>query len=180
MEGTRKRAGQRTWASSSSKLMKGDRRRLRDFRLPTSQRVRIGSSKSVMNLRLMQVALAAFSALLSGCAATGWSSAIVTGTQRAPVPPESVRLYLQAPAAFEVIGLVKASSNTGWTEQGRVDYTIQGLKTRAGKMGANGVLLLSSGTRDMGTMAAGASGGFIALPRVAEIAEGQTIFVTSE
>lgn len=81
---------------------------------------------------------------IAGCA-TG--SAIVTGNTREPVEPEQVRIYLEPPAAFEVIGLVNASSSAGWTEQESMDYAIKELKNQAAKLGANGVLLESSGEK---------------------------------
>ncbi len=53
--------------------------------------------------------------LVSAACASG--SAIVTGSRRPAVAPESVTRYLEPPAAYEVIGLVSASSDAGWTEQ---------------------------------------------------------------
>ena len=44
-------------------------------------------------------------------------SAIVTGTKRAPITAELVKLYLEPPSNFEVIGLVSASSDAGMSEQ---------------------------------------------------------------
>src|SRR6185369_8180680 len=79
---------------------------------------------------------------LAACAS---GSAIVTGKTRDPVAPAQVKLYLEPPAKFEVIGLVNASSDAGWTEQGSVDYAVEELKKQAAKLGANGVLLVSSG-----------------------------------
>src|SRR5688572_15565157 len=79
---------------------------------------------------------------LSACAS---GSAIVTGKTRSPIAPERVKLYLEQPATFETIGLVSASSDAGWTEQDSVNYAIAELKRQAGKLGANGVLLLASG-----------------------------------
>jgi len=79
----------------------------------------------------------ATAALVAGCA-TG--SSIVTGATRPPVPVESVEVYLEPPADYEVIGIVKASSDAGWTEQGSVNYAIKELKSRAAKLGANGVI----------------------------------------
>ena len=75
---------------------------------------------------------------LAACA-TG--SAIVTGHTRDPVAPEQVKIYVEPPAAFEIIGVVSASSDMGLTEQLSVDYAIGELKKQAAKVGANGVLL---------------------------------------
>ena len=79
---------------------------------------------------------------LAACAS---GSAIITGTTRAPVAPDQVKVYLEPPASYDVIGLVSASSDAGWTEQGSVNYAVEELKRRAGKLGANGVLLVSTG-----------------------------------
>lgn len=84
------------------------------------------------------IAVLALAACVSG-------SAIITGTTRTPVAPDQVKVYAEPPASFEVIGLVSASSEAGWTEQGSVNYALDELKRRAGKLGANGVLLVSTG-----------------------------------
>ena len=87
---------------------------------------------------LLAVAVLALAACASG-------TAIVTGNIRDPVAPEQVKIYLEPPAAFETIGLVSASSGAGLTQHGSVDYAIEELKKQAAKLGANGVLLVSSG-----------------------------------
>lgn len=81
---------------------------------------------------------------LVGCAS---GSTIVTGTTRAPIAPELVKVYLEPPPQFEVIGVVSASSDAGWTEQGSLDYAVEELKKQAAKLGANGVLLGSTGVQ---------------------------------
>ena len=79
---------------------------------------------------------------LAACA-TG--SAIVTGNARDPVAPDQVKIYLDPPASFETIGLVSASSDAGITQQWSSEYAMAELKKQAAKLGANGVLLVSSG-----------------------------------
>lgn len=76
---------------------------------------------------------------LGGCAS---GSVIITGTKRAPLSAEQVSILLEPPTEFETIGLVSASSESGFTEQGSVDYAINKLKKLAAKLGANGVLLI--------------------------------------
>ncbi len=78
---------------------------------------------------------------LTGCAS---GSSIVTGTKRPPIDPGKVKLYLQPPSNHEVIGIVNASSDAGWTEQGSIDYAVQELKKQAAKLGANGVLITTT------------------------------------
>ena len=77
-----------------------------------------------------------------GCAS---SSVIVTGTPRTPIDVSSVKLYLEAPEKYEVIGQITAYSDSGWTRQGSVDYAIGELKKRAAALGANGVIIKNQG-----------------------------------
>jgi len=111
--------------------------------------------------------------ILGGCAS---GSAIVTGTVRAPITPEQVTIYLEPPADFEVVGLVNASSDAGWTEQGSVNYAIQELKEQAAKLGANGVLLVSTGERTTTTFIASGSV-LLPVPVTAKTVQGRAIFV---
>lgn len=110
---------------------------------------------------------------LAACAS---GSSIVTGTVRAPIPPAQVTIYLEPPAEFDVIGLVNASSDAGWTEQGSVDYAIQELKEQAAKLGANGVLLGSSGDRTTTTFIVSGSV-LVPVPVTAKTVQGRAIFV---
>lgn len=114
---------------------------------------------------------------ISACA-TG--SAIVTGNTRVPVVPEQVRIYLEPPPAFEVIGLVSASSDAGLTEQGSLDYAVEELKKQAAKLGANGVLLVSSGEKTS-TIVGGQGTGYVyAIPVTAKTVQGRAIFVKAQ
>lgn len=78
------------------------------------------------------------SLIISSCAS---GTALVTGTQHPATSPESVILYTEPPANYEVIGIVTASSDSEWTDQGSLDYTLTELKKQAAKIGANGILL---------------------------------------
>ena len=111
------------------------------------------------SLVLLMFATLALAACASG-------SAIVTGTKRAPITAELVKLYLEPPPDFEVIGLVSASSDAGMSEQASVDYATAELKNQAAKLGANGVLLISIG--DMTSKTAGGIG---------KTVQGKAIFV---
>ena len=112
--------------------------------------------------------------LTLGACASG--SAIVTGAVRAPIKPEQVSIYLEPPAEFETIGLVNASSSSGWTEQGSVDYAIQELKEQAAKLGANGVLLVASGDRTTTTYVLSGTV-LVPVPVTAKTVRGTAIFV---
>lgn len=124
-------------------------------------------------LVFLQLAVFAIAACASG-------SAIVTGTTRPPVPAEQVVIYLEPPAEFEVIGLVNASSDAGLTDQKSLDYAIKELKKQAGKLGANGVLLVSSG-ETTSTIIGGQGTGYIyGIPVTAKTVQGRAIFVKEQ
>lgn len=105
----------------------------------------------------------------SGCAS---GSAIVTGKVRPATAPESVKLYTQAPAEYEVIGIVKASSDAGWTQQGDQNYTIRELKKQAAKLGANGVIVRATGEEMTGLV--------YGLAVTAQTIQGEAVFVIRE
>ena len=131
-----------------------------------------------MNLHRFAPFFLALAVLSLGACASG--SAIVTGNTRAPVALDQVKLYLEPPASFEVIGLVSASSDAGWTEQGSVDYAIEELKKQAAKLGANGVLLVSSGEKTT-TVVGGYNTGYVyAIPVTAKTVQGRAIFVKAQ
>lgn len=111
--------------------------------------------------------------VLLGCAS---GSAVITGNVRASIAPELVKLHLEPPVAFEVIGLVTASSDAGWTDQGSMDYAVQELKVQAAKIGANGVLLLSTGEKTTSFV----SGQYSSIPVTAKTIQGQAIFVSEQ
>jgi len=131
-----------------------------------------------MNLQLATRFLLVFAVVAIAACASG--SAIVTGTTRAPIAPEQVRIYLEPPPNFEVIGLVSASSDAGWTEQGSVDYAIAELKNQAAKLGANGVLLVSSGDKTTTVIGGYGTGFLYAVPVTAKTVQGRAIFVKGQ
>lgn len=85
--------------------------------------------------------------ILSGCAS---GTALVTGTQREAISADSVTIYTVFPEHYELIGIVTASSDAGWTEQDSLNYAIAELKNQAAKIGANGIILESVGTINAG------------------------------
>lgn len=83
------------------------------------------------------VLLSALSAgLLAGCAS---GTHTLTGIPHPPLPWESVQLYQTPPPHYEVVGLVTA--RTRGSSQWRMDQATRKLKTQAGKLGANGIIL---------------------------------------
>jgi len=115
--------------------------------------------------------------LLIGCA-TG--SVVLVGTARPPTDPQSVKLYLKEPKKYDAIGLVEASSDSGFTDQGSQDYAVAELKKQAAKIGANGVLLTTTGTQTS-AMAGGYGTGVVwVAPVNAKVVKGTAIFVNEE
>ena len=102
-------------------------------------------------------------AMLSACA-TG--SAIVTGQKRDPIDVSKVRVVLRAPSSAQVIGIVKARSLGGMSDQAKQDYAVKELKAQAAKLGANAELLLKSGDQVTtgGTYVANGYGGGTIVP----------------
>jgi hypothetical protein len=88
-----------------------------------------------------------------------------------------VSLFLEAPSNYEVIGIVNASSDAGWTEQGSVDYAVEELKNQAAKLGANGVLLESTGEHTSTVIGGYGTGYLYAIPVTAQTVSGRAIFV---
>ena len=113
--------------------------------------------------------------LLISCA-TASGTALVTGKQRTATNPTNVVVYTEPPKNYEVIGIVTASSDSGWTDQEDLEYAMEELKKQAAKIGANGVILESVGTSN--------SGGVISygvyIPVTAKNVSGKAIFVFEE
>ena len=131
-----------------------------------------------MNPHRSVLLLPALAVLAIAACASG--SAIITGNTRAPVAPEQVTIYLDPPPAFEVIGLVNAKSNGGWTEQGKLDYAIDELKKQAAKLGANGVLLVHSGEITKTIIGGQGTSYVYATPVTAKTVQGRAIFVKEQ
>ena len=111
---------------------------------------------------------------LMGCAS---GSSIVVGTVREFIDPNQVKLYLESPPNYEIIGIVNASSDAGWTEQQSVDYAVQELRNQAAKLGANGVLIESTGEQTSTVIGGYGTGYVYAIPVTAKTVSGKAIFV---
>ena len=109
-----------------------------------------------------------------GCAS---GTAILTGTKRTPTNPEQIKLYVKPPKHYQVIGIVKASSDMGLTEQMSLDYAVKELKNQAAKLGANGVLLTSTGKQTSTAVGGYGTNYFYAIPTSEESVTGQAIYV---
>ena len=94
----------------------------------------------MLRLSLVVIAVVALNSCASG-------SAVVTGTKRQGVDTAIVQMYSTPPSEYEVIGVVKASSEMGLTEQQSMNYAVEELKKQAAAIGANGLLVTEIGGR---------------------------------
>jgi hypothetical protein len=101
-----------------------------------------------MGMRLIVAALGLL--LLGGCA----TSHVLVGTQRPPISPEEVRVYLDPPASFEKVALLESSSEGSWafTSQQKTNKVIARLKEEAASLGANGILIQGIGSQQRGAV----------------------------
>ena len=91
-----------------------------------------------------------------------------------------MKIYLEPPAEFDVIGLVRAESGTGFTEQSRLDRALAELKVQAARLGANGVLLTATKSETSVYVGAYHSGSVLAVPAKGQQVEGRAIYVKRE
>lgn len=77
---------------------------------------------------------------LVGCAT---SSQLLTGAPRSPISPAAVRVYTQAPDAFEEIAILAASRKSASSAGGEraIAKMIETMRAQAAALGANGLLL---------------------------------------
>lgn len=101
-----------------------------------------------------KVLLPLFAILLAGCAST---SHVITGKPRPAIDPAQVTLYNVAPAEYEEIAVIDASSqmSLAFGEQNKMDAVIARLKKEAASLGANGVLLQDTGSGGAGGVSTG-------------------------
>ena len=77
------------------------------------------------------------------------------------VPPDQVMIYRtadQVPGKYEEIALITAKGSSGWTNE---EMMFRKMRERAGKLGANGVILEALSEPSAGAKIAGA---FLGLP----------------
>lgn len=112
---------------------------------------------------------------LGGCAS---GSALVTGQPRPAIEDHSkVTILTEMPEGSEQIAIVKASSDSGWTQQGSLDHAVDELKRQAAKIGANAIVLADreTVTQTFGLPADG--GGTFVSSSEMEIVQGTAIWV---
>lgn len=114
-------------------------------------------------------------AVLVGCAS---GSALVTGTTRPAIEDHaSIIILTEMPEGAEEIARVKASSDSGWTQQGSLDYAVEELKKQAAKVGANAVVLSNRETSSQIVGVPVYGGGTIIGSSEVEVVEGIAIWV---
>lgn len=81
------------------------------------------------------------------------------------------------PEGAEEIAIVKASSDSGWTQQDSLDYAVEELRRQATKVGANAIVLTGrdTSTETVGVPAYG--GGTIIGTSEVEIVQGIAVWV---
>ena len=100
---------------------------------------------------IFQALIPLFTVLVLGGCASG--SALVTGQVRPAIEDhKSIRILTEMPEGAVEIAVVKASSDSGWTQQQSLDLAVEELKKQAGRIGANVVVLTG---RDTSTRVSG-------------------------
>ena len=116
--------------------------------------------------------------LITACAsATG--SSITTGKTRLAIEPDSVKVFLEYPAQYEVIGIVEAKCQIISSDQTAQDKAVEELKNQASKLGANGVLLLAFGSQAGATAVIQSGNVFVPVSPNYKTVSGKAIFVTN-
>ncbi|MDB9751980.1 hypothetical protein OAB56_03130 [Gammaproteobacteria bacterium] len=94
-------------------------------------------NKNLIKTSRLSILIACLLTLI-GCA-TG--SSTITGNARSAIDSSLVKLYLESPQEYEIIGIVESSSDVEIFSQAARDRTIEELKVQAAKIGANGILI---------------------------------------
>jgi len=115
--------------------------------------------------------------ILLGCAS---GSHIITGKVRPAIKKSEVKLYLEAPKEYEIIGIVEASSEVEFSSQAAQDRAIAELKSQAAKIGANGVIISATGNKSGGVAGFYSNGVYYAASSEMKTARGKAIFVIKE
>src|SRR6202521_3430636 len=102
---------------------------------------------------MRSVLVASFLVVLAGCA----TSHVMVGNARPAISPSQVRIYLHPPENYDEIAILDTSSqgSFSFTQQGKMDVVVERLKAEAAKLGANGILLQSTGDQYAGSVSTG-------------------------
>ena len=111
-------------------------------------------------------------------------SSVITGEVRAPIHPDEVKIYLELPSQYEIIGMIEATSSGNATRQAAYDSVIQKLKVQAAKLGANGVYLQNTESRTNSMLGVqtgfNTAGIFIGAGNKTTIVQGRALYVIRE
>jgi len=112
-------------------------------------------------------------------------SYIIAGDPRPATSPTAVKIYFDPPEKYETLGSVEASLGNGsYKRQKTQDKVIKKLKLMAAKIGANGILLTTTGDKTIGTTGGYYRGYYGAYFRSSaygkRVAEGRAIYVIGE
>ncbi len=119
--------------------------------------------------------LLAMAAVLTGCAS---GSALVTGQTRSEIEDHTaVSILTEMPEGAEEIAIVKASSDSGLTQQGSLDYAVDELKRQAAKVGANAVVLIGRDTSSQTVGVPVYGGGTVISSSEVEVVQGIAVWV---
>lgn len=93
-----------------------------------------------------------------GCAQ---HSHIVVGTKRPAINPEQVRVYITPPPKFEEVAVIDGTSRGSLAlgTQSKMDSAMNAMKRDAASLGANGLLLRTSGDQAAGSIGSGFASG---------------------
>jgi hypothetical protein len=125
-------------------------------------------------LRLVTAAVSLFA--LASCAS---STSMLIGSRRPAVPASAVRVYSDAPAHSETIGIVRAHSVIGLGDQGHLNAALDELRAEAGRLGANGVVLTKTEDRPIAFVGDSGKSGFIGVPIATPHLEARAIYVAA-
>jgi Short C-terminal domain len=107
---------------------------------------------------MRSIAITAVFTLLPAVSAVGaGTSLVIIGQTRPAIQAGSVKVYLTPPERFEQIAIIEATSETSFsvTAQGKMDKVMERLKEQAARVGANGLLLQSTGAVSGGSVSTG-------------------------
>lgn len=126
-----------------------------------------------MNIKHAWIAILAI-LFITSCAS---GSYILTGEKRPPIKPEAVKLYTSPPQEYETIAIVNASSDSGWTQQGDMDYAVAELKKQAARLGANGIILGNVGESTSSSAGVHSNGIVYVSSSTAQTISGKAVYV---
>ena len=110
-----------------------------------------------MKISLRIFSLAIFASLLCGYASAGTT---MVGKARAPINPDNVQVYWEAPRKYDRIAVITKGGGGAWMfdNSNQVDAAIDKIKVEAAKVGANGIILTAIQEKSGGGVSIGVGG----------------------